>query len=328
MYVVIDGEVISQEGRTIYDEVIGLLTQTEGVSGLPSGIWDTLENSRTRNTALNVTMQTLENDTHWENLKSYLLSEEGRNLSSGTLNGEASQTVISFQASTLDWQATADFEAALSAELDKISEAYEGDFEVKLSGRSLILAQVTADVAESAILSTATVAGVILIMLVGINTVRQKDLQQGALRGIVTWIPLMVVVIWVYGIMGLTGYQLNSQTVTIGALTLGLGVDYAVHITTRMEEEAIHSPHDGREKWVSKSVATTGRAMIGAALTTAGGFAVLNFSALVPLRLFGQVFVVAIVLALLSSLMLLPALYATFLERDAQKSRMHAAENE
>ena len=68
--------------------------------------------------------------------------------------------------------------------------------------------------------------------------------------------------------------------------------------------------------------------MIGAALTTAGGFAVLNFSALVPLRLFGQVFVVAIVLALLSSLMLLPALYATFLERDAQKSRMHAAENE
>ena len=241
LYVVIDGEVISQEGRTIYDEVIGLLTQTEGVSGLPSGIWDTLENSRTRNTALNVTMQTLENDTHWENLKSYLLSEEGRNLSSGTLNGEASQTVISFQASTLDWQATADFEAALSAELDNISEAYEGDFEVKLSGRSLILAQVTADVAESAILSTATVAGVILIMLVGINTVRQKDLQQGALRGIVTWIPLMVVVIWVYGIMGLTGYQLNSQTVTIGALTLGLGVDYAVHITTRMEEEAIHS---------------------------------------------------------------------------------------
>ena len=174
LYVVIDGEVISQEGRTIYDEVIGLLTQTEGVSGLPSGIWDTLENSRTRNTALNVTMQTLENDTHWENLKSYLLSEEGRNLSSGTLNGEASQTVISFQASTLDWQATADFEAALSAELDNISEAYEGDFEVKLSGRSLILAQVTADVAESAILSTATVAGVILIMLVGINTVRQK----------------------------------------------------------------------------------------------------------------------------------------------------------
>ena len=33
----------------------------------------------------------------------------------------------------------------------------------------------------------------------------------------------------VYGIMGYTGYQINAQTVTIGALSLGLGVDYAVH---------------------------------------------------------------------------------------------------
>ena len=52
----------------------------------------------------------------------------------------------------------------------------------------------------------------------------------------------MVVVVWVYGIMGLTGYELNSQTVTIGALTLGLGVDYAVHLTTRLEEEVEHAP--------------------------------------------------------------------------------------
>ena len=54
---------------------------------------------------------------------------------------------------------------------------------------------------------------------------------------------MIIVVVWVYGIMGLTGYQLNSQTVTIGALTLGLGVDYAVHFTTRMEEEVVHSPN-------------------------------------------------------------------------------------
>ena len=89
------------------------------------------------------------------------------------------------------------------------------------------MAQITADVADSAIISTGTVAGVILLMLIGINTVRQKDLARGTARGFVTWIPLMVVVVWVYGIMGLTGYELNSQTVTIGALTLGLGVDYA-----------------------------------------------------------------------------------------------------
>ena len=57
--------------------------------------------------------------------------------------------------------------------------------------------------------------------------------------------------------------------------------------------------------------------MFGAALTTAGGFAVLNLSALLPLRLFGQAFVVAIALALLSSLLILPAFYSPFLKRTA-----------
>jgi predicted RND superfamily exporter protein len=71
--------------------------------------------------------------------------------------------------------------------------------------------------------------------------------------------------------------------------------------------------------WVTNASATTGRAMFAAALTTAGGFSVLNLSALLPLRLFGQAFVVAIALALLSSLLLLPAFYTPFLKRDAEK---------
>ena len=156
-------------------------------------------------------------------------------------------------------------------------------------------------------------------MLVGINTVRQKDVIRGAARGFVTWIPLMVVVVWVYGIMGLTGYQLNSQTVTIGALTLGLGVDYAVHLTTRLEEEVEHARvltlWFGQQNLLQQPVGLCSEP----ALTTAGGFSVLNFSSLVPLQLFGQVFVVAIILALVSSLFVLPAMYTPFLKQDAQK---------
>ena len=63
---------------------------------------------------------------------------------------------------------------------------------------------------------------------------------------------------------------------------------------------------------VSITNATTGRAMMAAALTTAGGFAVLNLSSLLPLRLFGQAFVVAILLALASSVILLPCLMSLF----------------
>jgi predicted RND superfamily exporter protein len=51
---------------------------------------------------------------------------------------------------------------------------------------------------------------------------------------------------------------------------------------------------------------------MAAALTTAGGFAVLNLSSLLPLRLFGQAFVIAILLALASSIILLPCLMSLF----------------
>ena len=320
LYVVLDGEIISVEGRDIYYDIVSELSSTEGINGLPIGIWSILEESRSSNPELEVLLNNLDNsDTSWNSLEIWLLSESGRNISSGNLNSDATQTVISFQAATLDWQATADFESSLSAEMIKISKENGEQYSIQLSGRSLISAQITADVADSAVISTATVAGVILIMLISINSFRQKDLVGGIARGFVTWIPLMVVVVWVYGIMGLTGYQLNSQTVTIGALTLGLGVDYAVHFTTRMEEEVAHLPHGTPADWTTKSSATTGRAMFGAALTTAGGFSVLNFSSLVPLQLFGQVFVVAIILALISSLLLLPALYTPFLKQDARK---------
>ena len=320
LYVVLDGKIISREGKFVYDEVIEKLSNTDEINGLPIGIWGILEEYRSSDSELDLILNQLDDsNASWSLLKTWLLSEDGRNISSGNLNSDATQTVISFQAATLDWGATVDFEGELSEDLSLLEGEREGEYSIRISGRSLIVAQITEDVAESAVRSTATVAGVILVMLIGINTVRQKDFVRGAARGFVTWIPLMVVVVWVYGIMGLTGYQLNSQTVTIGALTLGLGVDYAVHFTTRMEEEAEHAPFARPSEWTTKSAATTGRAMFGAALTTAGGFSVLNFSSLVPLQLFGQVFVVAIVLALVSSLFLLPALYTPFLIQDARK---------
>ena len=227
------------------------------------------------------------------------------------LSSDGRQTLVSFQAATLDWSSTNAFESDLSGEL---SGSVAAGFTADLSGRSLILAQITSDVAEAAILSTAIVAGVILLMLVAIHTFRTKDVRLGLARGVVTWIPLLAVVAWVYGIMGFTGFQLNSQTVTIGALTLGLGVDYAVHLSTRIEEEVEKNPEGSPEEWASASISTTGRAMAGAAVTTAGGFSVLNLSSLVPLQLFGQAFVVAITLALLASVLLLPSIYTNLMK--------------
>ena len=325
LYVVIDGDVISESGRTAWSAAFESMLARDDVNGVPNGIWTVFEQARLQDPVLDAFMMGADAGEAgaYEDLRRWSLENEtGIETTKSLLARDGAQTVLSFDADTLGWGATVELAESIEATLDILSDDAGDAFTMRLSGRSLINAQTTSDVASASVQSTGIVAFVILFMLVGIHTVRnENDLKEGLQRGVVSWIPLMMVVVWVYGLMGYTGYNINSQTVTIGALSLGLGVDYAVHFTTRLEEEAEHNPFGMPTEWVAKSTATTGRAMAGAALTTAGGFAVLNLSALLPLRLFGQAFVVAITLALLSSLLILPALYAPFLKRTAAKAR-------
>ena len=329
LYVVLEGDILSAEGVVAYNTAIDTLASTEGVTGVPTGLWNTLESERVQNPILDDLLGNLTSTEGFALLKTYLLENAtGREIVDSLLYTDGQQTIISFQANTLDWQATVDFEEALSASLEDASTTVEGDFTMNLSGRALILAQISADVAISAITSTAIVAFTILFVLIIIQFIRTQSIKQAVLRGGVIWIPLITVVMWVYGIMGLAGYQLNSQTVTIGALALGLGVDYAVHYVIRLEEEVELHPEKTVAQWTSKTTATTGRAMLGAAISTAGGFAILNFSGLLPLRLFGQVFIVAISLAMVSSVTLLPTLYGPFLRHDARQHLFEIIEQE
>ena len=317
IYVVMDGEIFTPEAREVWNQTVLELQNLDSTSGVPTGLWSILEQSATTNEDVATLLSGIYTDeaVGWTALKDWVLeSDEGRNLTKAVLASHGTQTIISFQANTLDWQATVDLTDEIETMLANVQHE-QSVVELRISGRSLINAQTTSDVAQASILSTTVVATVILLMLIVIQTTRTKNVQQGITRGVVSWLPLMMVVVWVYGLMGFTGYQINPQTVTIGALALGLGVDYAVHFATRLEEEAEIAPQAEISEWVAKTTATTGRAMGGAALTTAGGFAVLNLSALLPLRLFGQAFVVAIGLALLSSLLILPALYAPLLKR-------------
>ena len=304
LYVVINTEVFSDNGKTAYLNAMSVLDSDTSISE-QTGVWELLELEATRDVELRNILDSLETDNpEWLQLQNWV--DSNQDLTFRYLRGDFKQTVISFYAPSLDWQETVDFVTGLDSGLNE----FEGDY--KVSGRGLILAQISEDVAKSAVASTGIVATMILLMLIGINVSREETPQRGLLKGFVMWLPLAIVVIWVYGLMGWFGYQLNSQTVTIGALTLGLGVDYAVHFVTRMDEEIEHNPNAGIVNWISITNATTGRAMMAAALTTAGGFAVLNLSSLLPLRLFGQAFVVAILLALVSSIILLPCLMSIF----------------
>ena len=330
IYVVVEGAVFSDEGRAAWNAALDVVETTDGTSSI-SGLWSTLDAQRAQDPDLDGLLNDVDAgaDGAWQALSTWALTNStGREVTAATLAADGLQTVISFQAETAAWDEVVAFAENTAVALDTAEEGLEGSQELALAGRSLVNAQTTADVASASILSTGIVAGVILVMLVGIHTTRQRNFVRGLSRGVVSWVPLMMVVAWVYGIMGFTGYDINPQTVTIGALALGLGVDYAVHISIRMEEEAEHDPFASEQVWVERSISTTGRAMFGAALTTAGGFSVLNLSSLLPLRLFGQAFVVAITLALLASLVILPAFYRRFLHVEAAMAKAKLGEAE
>ena len=126
------------------------------------------------------------------------------------------------------------------------------------------------------------------------------------LLGILTIIPVLLVLTWILGTMVVIGYTLNVMTTLIGALTIGLGVTYAIHISHRFIEEL--EEHHSLEKAVNNTVKNTGFSLFGAAMTTVLSFGVLSQSILVPMQQFGTITALTILFSFLSSVWVLPSI--------------------
>ena len=118
--------------------------------------------------------------------------------------------------------------------------------------------------------------------------------------------PIVLVLLWVLGSMTVLGVPYNVVTALITALSIGIGVDYTIHVIHRFTEEL------ERDKSLldatTTTLATTGSALIGSALTTALAFAVLLFSPLVPFQQFGLVTSITILYALIAAIVIVPPL--------------------
>ena len=95
--------------------------------------------------------------------------------------------------------------------------------------------------------------------------------------------PVVLALIWVLGTMALLDIPYTIITSIITALSIGIGVDYTIHVIHRYREEFTKSRDP--ESAAIMTLATTGSALLGSALTTALGFGVLVLS---PLRSFEE----------------------------------------
>ena len=119
-------------------------------------------------------------------------------------------------------------------------------------------------------------------------------------------LPNILAAAAVVGFMGLAGIPLDMMTTTIAAISIGIGVDFAIHYLHRYRTEVAAGNSAGAA--VEICHANIGRALYLTGITIIIGFSVLVFSNFVPTIMFGLLVAVAMGLALIANLSLLPSL--------------------
>jgi len=121
----------------------------------------------------------------------------------------------------------------------------------------------------------------------------------------VTLVPILLVVVWLYGLMYVAGSSLNIVTVTIATISLGVGIDYCIHVTERYRE--------GREMGETHNQAligvggACGLALVGSAASDIAGFSMIALSPMGLFSNFGLFSAAMIALSLIASLVLTTA---------------------
>ena len=147
-------------------------------------------------------------------------------------------------------------------------------------------------------IGTTIAAALIVLMLFFWLTVRQPALA------VLAVVPTGLVLISVLGTMALLGIPYTITTSIITALSIGIGVDYTIHIIHRYREEftRLRNP----ERAAVRTLATTGSALLGSALTTALGIGVMAFSPLAAMQQFGITAAITIAYSLIFAVLVVP----------------------
>jgi len=119
-------------------------------------------------------------------------------------------------------------------------------------------------------------------------------------------IPNLLAAGIILGLMGLAGIPLDMMTITIAAITIGIAVDNSIHYIYQFREELAH-----RKDYLATMHychANIGKAVFYTAVTIILGFSILVLSNFIPTIYFGALTALAMFIALLAALTLLPKL--------------------
>ena len=170
--------------------------------------------------------------------------------------------------------------------------------EYKLAGVLILFNNLLQSLFKSQILTLGLVmVGIFVMFLVLFKNIKLS------LIGVV---PNFIAAFFILGIIGLFGIPLDMMTITIAAITIGIAVDNSIHYIYRFKEEFNNLGEYNKTLILCHS--TVGKAILNTSITIVFGFSILILSKFIPTIYFGIFTGLAMLLAMISVLTLLPSL--------------------
>ena len=170
--------------------------------------------------------------------------------------------------------------------------------EFKLAGVLILFNNLLQSLFKSQILTLGFVmSGIFVMFLILFRNIKLS------LIGVV---PNFIAAFFILGIIGLLEIPLDMMTITIAAITIGIAVDNSIHYIYRFKEEFFQN--NSYEKTIKLCHSTVGIAILNTSITIVFGFSILVLSNFIPTIYFGVFTGLAMLLAMISVLTLLPSL--------------------
>lgn len=187
--------------------------------------------------------------------------------------------------------------------LKKINKDIDSNFisdgeSFRLSGVSVLYNNVLQSLFRSQILTLGTVFVCILLMLL--------ILFRSFKLAIIGTIPNVFTAFFILGSMGLLNIPLDIMTITIAAITIGIGVDYAIHYIHRFKKEIKNNTNYPDATYTVQT--TVGKALYYTSVTITIGFMILTSSSFKPSIYFGLFTSIAMLISLLATFTIIPLL--------------------
>jgi len=168
----------------------------------------------------------------------------------------------------------------------------------EMGGVSLVDKEISESVRTGQIASLIAALAAIVVLL--------SVIFKSVMAGLLGSIPLAFSVLCTFGFMGWTGIELDIVTALLSSVSIGLGVDFTIHLFWRLKFE-LQQDADWKQA-IRNSLKGTGRGITINAFSVMIGFSVLLFSSFPFVRSFGILIILSLLLCLMSALLLLPAI--------------------